>query len=53
MGWEDRVGALEKGRFGDLVAVEGDPLQDITVLEKIQVVVKGGLVFRAPEDVIR
>jgi imidazolonepropionase-like amidohydrolase len=53
MGREDSVGALEKGRFGDLVAVEGDPRQDITVLEKIQVVVKGGLVFRAPPEVIR
>lgn len=53
MGWEDRVGALEAGRFGDLVAVEGDPLRDITVLEKIQVVVKGGLIFRAPADLIR
>jgi imidazolonepropionase-like amidohydrolase len=53
MGWEDRVGALEAGRFGDLIAVEGDPLEDVTVLEKVQVVVKGGLVFRAPQDVIR
>jgi len=53
MGWEDRVGALEKGRFGDLIAVEGDPLEDITVLEKVAVVVKGGLVVRAPADVIR
>jgi imidazolonepropionase-like amidohydrolase len=53
MGWEDRVGALEQGRFGDLIAVEGDPLEDITVLEKVAVVVKGGLVFRAPPDVIR
>jgi imidazolonepropionase-like amidohydrolase len=53
MGWERRVGALEKGRFGDLIAVEGDPLADITVLENVQVVVKGGLVFRAPLDLIR
>jgi imidazolonepropionase-like amidohydrolase len=48
MGWDDRVGALVPGRFGDLIAVEGDPLADITVLEKVVVVVKGGLVFRAP-----
>jgi imidazolonepropionase-like amidohydrolase len=53
MGWEDRVGALEKGRFGDLIAVEADPLEDVTVLEKVQVVVKGGLVFRAPRDFVR
>jgi imidazolonepropionase-like amidohydrolase len=50
MGWEDRVGALEKGLFGDLIAVEGDPLEDITVLEEVRVVVKGGLVFRAPAE---
>jgi imidazolonepropionase-like amidohydrolase len=53
MGREDRVGALEKGRFGDLIAVEGDPLEDITLLERIEVVVKGGLVFRAPSDLVR
>jgi imidazolonepropionase-like amidohydrolase len=53
MGWEDRVGALERGRFGDLIAVEGDPLEDITLLESVGVVVKGGLVFHAPPDLIR
>lgn len=46
MGWDDRVGALEPGRFGDLIAVRGDPLADITVLENVPVVIKGGLVFR-------
>jgi imidazolonepropionase-like amidohydrolase len=48
MGWGDRVGSLAPGRFGDLVAVQGDPLADITVLEHVQVVVKGGLVFKLP-----
>ncbi len=52
MGWEDRVGALEKGRFGDLIAVEGHPLEEVTVLERVQVVVKGGLVFRAPPELL-
>jgi imidazolonepropionase-like amidohydrolase len=46
LGWETRVGALEAGRFGDLIAVRGDPLADVSVLEKVAVVVKGGLVFR-------
>jgi imidazolonepropionase-like amidohydrolase len=45
MGWEDRVGTLAPGRFGDLVAVRGDPLADIARLEHVDVVVKGGLVF--------
>jgi imidazolonepropionase-like amidohydrolase len=42
MGWEDRVGALTAGRYADLVAVAGDPLQDITRLEHPAVVIKGG-----------
>jgi imidazolonepropionase-like amidohydrolase len=50
MGWEDRVGAVEPGLLGDLVAVKGSPLDDISILENIGVVVKGGLVFKAPVD---
>jgi imidazolonepropionase-like amidohydrolase len=50
MGWEDRVGAVAPGRFGDLVAVAGDPLSDIGVLENVAVVVKGGLLFKAPAE---
>jgi imidazolonepropionase-like amidohydrolase len=48
MGWEDRVGALEPGRYGDLIAVRGDPLADITRLQEVDVVIKGGLVFKLP-----
>lgn len=48
MDWEDRVGAIAPGLFGDLVAVRGDPLQDISILERVDAVVKGGLVFKAP-----
>jgi imidazolonepropionase-like amidohydrolase len=36
------VGAIEVGRYGDMVAVEGDPLRDVRVLENVQVVIKGG-----------
>ncbi|MDH4126141.1 MAG: amidohydrolase family protein, partial [Gammaproteobacteria bacterium] len=46
MGWSDDVGAIEIGRFGDLVAVDGDPLADMLLMRDIKVVVKGGLVFR-------
>jgi len=49
MDWEDRVGAVEQGLFGDLVAVKGDPLEDISVLEHVDAVVKGGLVFKKPD----
>jgi imidazolonepropionase-like amidohydrolase len=48
LGWEDRVGAIEPGLLGDLVAVKGNPLDDISILENIEAVVKGGLVFKAP-----
>ena len=42
LGWSADVGAVEAGRFGDIVAVEGDPLQDVTVLSRPVTVVKGG-----------
>jgi imidazolonepropionase-like amidohydrolase len=46
MGWEDRVGTLEPGRFADLVAVAGDPLADVRTLEEPVLVAKGGVVVR-------
>ena len=46
MGWSDRVGAIQAGRLGDLVAVAGNPLRDVRTLQDVRVVVKGGLVFR-------
>jgi imidazolonepropionase-like amidohydrolase len=45
MGWQDRVGAIEPGKFADLIAVDGDPLVDIRVLQNIKVVMKGGVVM--------
>ena len=49
MGWDKDIGTLEPGKFGDLIAVRGDPLTDISVLQKVEVVIKGGLVFKLPE----
>jgi imidazolonepropionase-like amidohydrolase len=49
MGWSGRVGQLTAGRYGDLVAVRGDPLADIDELRAVDVVIKGGLVYRLPE----
>jgi imidazolonepropionase-like amidohydrolase len=46
MGWEDRVGSLEAGKFADMVALTGDPTVDITELERIKFVMKGGQVFK-------
>ena len=42
MGWDDRVGTLAPGRFADLVAVAGDPTEDIRTIETPVVVAKGG-----------
>ncbi len=49
MGCEADVGELEVGKLGDLIAVRGDPLIDITVLEHVDVVIKGGLIFKLPD----
>ena len=46
LGWQDRIGAIEPGKFADLVAVAGDPIADITELERVQFVMKGGQVVR-------
>jgi imidazolonepropionase-like amidohydrolase len=46
MGWLDRVGSVEKGKFADLAAVGGDPLADITELQRVKFVMKGGKVIR-------
>lgn len=40
------VGAIEAGRYGNLIAVQGDPLQDVGLFKNIPVVIKRGLVFK-------
>ncbi|HXZ27865.1 MAG TPA: amidohydrolase family protein [Terriglobales bacterium] len=46
LGWSDRVGTLEPGHYADLIAVDGDPLQDITTLQRVKFVMKGGAVVK-------
>jgi imidazolonepropionase-like amidohydrolase len=46
LGWQDRIGAIEIGKYADLIAVEGDPLADITVLQQVRFVMKGGTVIK-------
>jgi len=46
LGWEGQIGSLEAGYFADVVAVPGDPLQDISVLGNVSFVMKSGVVYR-------
>jgi imidazolonepropionase-like amidohydrolase len=46
IGWGDRVGSIEQGKYADLIAVPGDPLRDIALLERVGFVMKGGVVYR-------
>jgi imidazolonepropionase-like amidohydrolase len=46
LGWSDKVGSIEQGKWADIIAVDGDPLQDITTLQHVTFVMKGGHVFK-------
>ena len=41
------IGSIQPQRYADIIAVTGDPLKDVTVLEKVQFVMKGGVVYKA------
>src|ERR1043166_4661393 len=43
-GWSDRVGSIETGKYADIIAVSGDPLSDVTEMERVKFVMKGGQV---------
>ncbi|MGB6943096.1 MAG: amidohydrolase family protein [Bryobacteraceae bacterium] len=46
LGWQDKIGSIDKGKYADLIAVSGDPLNDITELQHVKFVMKGGKVIR-------
>jgi len=50
LGWQDRIGSIDQGKFADLIAVAGDPLADITELQRVRFVMKGGKVIRNDLD---
>lgn len=45
--WQNVVGQLKPGYFADVIAVPGDPLRDITAVEHVQFVMKGGVVYKS------
>jgi len=46
MGWTDRVGAIEPGKWADIIATEGDPLKDVRILQHVNFVMKSGIVYK-------
>jgi imidazolonepropionase-like amidohydrolase len=48
MGWQDQLGSIDKGKYADLIAVSGNPLADITELQRVIFVMKGGKIVKAP-----
>ncbi|MCC2979461.1 MULTISPECIES: metal-dependent hydrolase family protein [unclassified Sphingomonas] len=52
LGKSGEVGSIQKGRYADIVAVEGDPLQDIKILQSVRFVMKGGKVYKANGEML-
>jgi imidazolonepropionase-like amidohydrolase len=50
MGWDERIGSIAPGHYGDVIAVRGDPVADIGILQSVAFVAKGGLVFKLPQQ---
>jgi imidazolonepropionase-like amidohydrolase len=48
MGWSDRVGSIARGKYADIIAVEGDAMADLTSFSKVSFVMKGGTVYKGP-----
>jgi imidazolonepropionase-like amidohydrolase len=46
LGWSDKVGGIEPGKWADIIAVDGDPLADVTMLQQVKFVMKGGEVVK-------
>ena len=46
LGWDKKIGSIAAGKYADIIAVSGDPVQDILVLEHVSFVMKGGVVYK-------
>ena len=50
LGWQDQIGDLKPHYFADVIAVDGNPLQDITAVQRVAFVMKGGTVYKKPGE---
>jgi imidazolonepropionase-like amidohydrolase len=48
MGWSEKTGSLDAGKWADIIAVKGDPLGDVTLLQHLSFVMKSGVVYKNP-----
>jgi len=46
LGWEGQIGSLEAGYLADVIAISGDPLQDVSTLQSVSFVMKGGVIYK-------
>jgi cytosine/adenosine deaminase-related metal-dependent hydrolase len=46
MGWTDKVGSLDAGKWADIIAIQGDPLSDVRLLQHVPFVMKGGVIYK-------
>ena len=53
LGWNGQIGLLKAGYYADVIAVPGSPLEDISVVERVSFVMKGGVIEKAPLEVGR
>ena len=53
LGWQDRIGTIDPGKFADLIAVEGNPVEEIAAVRRVRFVMKGGAVFRDDQRAAR
>jgi imidazolonepropionase-like amidohydrolase len=46
MGWTDKIGTIEPGKWADIIAIDGDPLKDVKILQHVPFVMKSGVVYK-------
>jgi imidazolonepropionase-like amidohydrolase len=46
MGWTDKIGTIEPGKWADIIAIDGDPLKDVKILQHVSFVMKSGMVYK-------